>query len=150
MRLNFWDSVLDKDLVWLKLLWTWKKIKFRKKDQNQISVSVVQYSEMLHSYHIHPLQCFCAIINISYIIVQCFSANSPSHSRISNNCVKLVTVRSVYVTVLPPSLMVFLALFYSSPKVLLDYLRPMISIHPTQSHPSTYSCEDDLSIEDLI
>ena len=36
-------------------------------------------------------------------------------------------------------------------KVLLDYLRPVIT-NPIQSHPSipTYSCDDDLSIEDLI
>ena len=38
-----------------------------------------------------------------------------------------------------------------APKVLLDCLRPMTTVHPShpsiQSHPSTYSCEDDLSIE---
>ena len=40
------------------------------------------------------------------------------------------------------------------PKVLLDYLQPMIlnpiPSHPNPSIPSTYSCEDDLSIKDLI
>ena len=34
-----------------------------------------------------------------------------------------------------------------APKVLLDYLRPMITIPSVQP---TYSCEDDLSIEDLF
>ena len=37
-----------------------------------------------------------------------------------------------------------------TPKVLLDYLRPMIAIHLIPSRSSTYSCEDNLSIEDLI
>ena len=41
---------------------------------------------------------------------------------------------------------------FLAPKVLLDNLRPMIpnAIQSHPSRPSTYSCEDDLSIEDLI
>ena len=35
-----------------------------------------------------------------------------------------------------------------APKVLLDYLRPMITIQPNPI--PTYTCEDDLSTEDLI
>ena len=52
-----------------------------------------------------------------------------------------------YVTKSPKHLQVLLA-----PKVCFDYLRPLTTIHPTQSHPipSTYSCEDDISIEDPI
>ena len=48
----------------------------------------------------------------------------------------------------------FIFVFLLAPEVLLDYLRPTRTTynnHPTypsiQSHPSTYSCEDDLSIE---
>ena len=46
-----------------------------------------------------------------------------------------------------------------APKMLLDYIRYLMTIpsypfHPIPSHPSnpipTYSCEDNLSIEDII
>ena len=37
-----------------------------------------------------------------------------------------------------------------APKVLLDYLRPLITTHPIQLVKPTYSCEGDLSVEDLI
>ena len=36
------------------------------------------------------------------------------------------------------------------PKVLLDYLWPLITTHPIQPVKPTYSCEEDISVEDLI